>query len=56
MAYTFTHHDTHWHEFDGSLWFWLAFASVMLVIVIYTLIDSGSPLNDALVTIAEMVP
>jgi uncharacterized protein involved in exopolysaccharide biosynthesis len=56
MAYTFTHHDTHWHELDGSWWFWLTFASVMLLILIYALIDSGSLLNDALVTIEEMVP
>jgi len=58
MAYSFTTHDLDRHELDWSIWLWLAIASVMFLIVIYALINSGSPFYDVAVTIEgmEMVP
>lgn len=56
MAYTFTHHDLDWHDFDWSTWLWLAIASIMFLIAIYALIDSGSPLKDATFIVEETMP
>ncbi len=57
MAYTLTHnYDLDLHEFDWSVWLWSAIAITMFLIVIYSLIDSGSALKKATGIVEEFVP